>query len=62
MEWFTYIAYGMIPILFFAATGLIIIRITIRLLIDSWATARNKISYHKELQLMEETATRGRRF
>jgi len=48
MEWFTYIVYGLIPIILFYGIGIIVLSVIIKLLIDSWARTRNKIAYSRE--------------
>jgi len=62
MEWFTYIVYGLAPIIIFSVIGFVIINIIMKLLIDSWSNTRRKIATAKELQLMQDDMSRGRRF
>jgi len=59
MEWFTFIVYGILPIILFYTIGIIIVLIIMKLLIDSWKSRRNKLSWAKELD-MEKNWTPGR--
>lgn len=61
MEWFTYLVYGLSPIVLFTGVGFIIVSIVLKLLIDSWARSRNRMAYSKEMDLMYDAA-KGRRF
>jgi len=62
MEWFTYIVYGLAPIVLFYGVGIIIVSMVLKLLIDSWVNHRRKLSSAKELELMYEEAAKARRF
>lgn len=60
MEWFTYIVYGLIPIVLFYGIGIIVLSIIIKLLIDSWARTRYKMSIVKDWKLAEEDPLKKR--
>jgi len=62
MDWFTYIVYGLTPIVLFYGVGIIIVSIILKLLIDSWADHRRKLSTQREYNDMLYDAAKGRRF
>lgn len=36
MEWFTFLVYGIVPIIIFYSIGIFVLRLIFKLLIDSW--------------------------